>query len=71
MRKHRFGWPDLLLPLAFVPALAGYFYVAMAMLALYAVLYRRAIRRGAGSCTSIVGVANADPEQRSPVTSNS
>ena len=44
MSKHRFGWPDLLLPLGFVPALTGHFAAAMALLAVYAVLYYRATR---------------------------
>ena len=46
MSKHRLGWPDLLLLAAAVPALTGHFYTAMALLALYAVLYRRATHRG-------------------------
>lgn len=45
MSKFRFGWPDLLLPLAALPALTGHFYAAMALLAVYAVLYHRASRR--------------------------
>jgi len=45
MSKHRLGWPDLLLLVAAVPALTGHFYVLMALLALYAVLYHRATRR--------------------------
>lgn len=58
MGKYRFGWPDLLLPLGFVPALTGHFYVTMAILAVYAVLYHRATHRAAravlpaGSTTS-------------------
>jgi hypothetical protein len=45
MTKYGFAWPDLLLLLAAVPALTGHFYALMALLALYAVLYRRATRR--------------------------
>jgi hypothetical protein len=43
--KFRFGWPDLLLILGLALALNGYFYTAMTMLAIYAVLYRRATIR--------------------------
>jgi len=45
MEKYRFGWPDLLLVLGFVPALTGHFYVTMALLALYGALYYRATLR--------------------------
>lgn len=45
MDKHTFGWPDWLLVLGFIPALTGHFYLTMAVLALYAVLYHRATHR--------------------------
>jgi hypothetical protein len=48
MSKYRLGWPDLLLPLGFVPALTGHFYLTMAMLAAYSVLYYRATHRRRG-----------------------
>lgn len=47
MTKHRLGWPDLLLLLAWPPMLTGHFYLGMALLAVYAGLYRRAARRPA------------------------
>jgi hypothetical protein len=45
MGKYRLGWPDLLLVIAFVPAITGYFTAAMILLGVYAVLYHRATRR--------------------------
>jgi hypothetical protein len=45
MSAYRLGWPDLLLVIAWLPALTGHFYVLMALLALYAVLYHRATHR--------------------------
>lgn len=48
MSKYVWGWPDLLLPVALLGALAGHFYLAMALLAIYAVLYHRASRRHRG-----------------------
>lgn len=45
MSKYRFGWPDLLIPLAAVPVLTGHFYLGMAVLALYALLYHRATHK--------------------------
>lgn len=48
MNKYRLGWPDLLLVAAFVPAVTGHFYWAMALLAVYGLLYHRATHRRRG-----------------------
>lgn len=45
MSRHAPGWPDLLLFVALGVALNGRFYTAMTVLAVYAVLYHRALRR--------------------------
>lgn len=42
--KHRFGWPDLLLPVGILASVTGHFYIAMWLLAVYALLYRWATR---------------------------
>lgn len=45
MGKYAFGWPDLLLPIALAASVTGHFYPAMAILAVYAVLYHFATHR--------------------------